>query len=249
MTVNRQRSGSLAARAIVGVVLLGAGVWVVLNSAFFSIRDVRVLGARHVPDAEILRIAAVEEGDNLIALPTSEVTARLEGQPWIAAAIVERDLPTTVVIRVVERRPAGWIEDPNGQVVIAGDGTVLAREQTPPQTLPAMGSWPDALAPGDTIDALTEQLRISAAMPPWLRRSIASTDLDDGDVVLELRNGGSVLYGASTEVAAKNRALGSMLRWAEEQRIAVRTVDVRIPSAPSLAPVGGSTVTAPIPAP
>ncbi|MGH2691927.1 MAG: cell division protein FtsQ/DivIB [Actinomycetota bacterium] len=249
MTVGGQRSGSFAARAIIGVVLLGAGVWVVLNSAFFSIRDIRVLGTRHVADTEILRIAAVEEGDNLVTLPTGEVAARLEGHPWIAIAMVQRDLPTTVVIRVLERHPVGWIEDPDGPVVVAGDGTALAREQRPPRTLPALGSWPEALAPGDTIGGLTEPLRISSAMSPWLRHRIASADFDDGDVVLELRDGGSVLYGTPTDVTAKNRALGSMLRWAEEQGIAVRAVDVRVPSAPSLAPVGGSAIPTPIPSP
>jgi cell division protein FtsQ len=249
MTVDARRSSSVAARTVVGLIMVGAGTWVVLNSAFFAIRDFRVIGTRGVPDAEVLRIAAVEEGENLITLPTEDVAARLEGHPRIAAAEVERDLPTTVVIRVMERRPAGWIEDPDGPVVVAGDGTVLSRERRPPRSLPALGSWPNSLAPGATIDGMNEQLRITSAMSSWLRLRIASAKLEGGSVTLSLRDWGDVLYGTPTDVEEKNEALASMLRWAEEQGIAVQTVDVRVPSAPSLAPQRGGTIPTPLPTP
>jgi cell division protein FtsQ len=249
MTVHPQRGGSLAAKAVIGAVLLGLAVWVVMNSAVFAVRDFRVLGTDGIPDEEILRIAAVEEGDNLIMLPTDEVAARLEEHPWIEDAAVGRDLPATVVIRVLERRPAGWLEDPEGPVVVAGDGTVLARRQRPPEALPSVGTWPDPLAAGDMIDGQAEELRISSAMSPWLLSRVATAELDDGDVILELRGGGSVLYGAPTEVGAKNRALAGMLEWAEGQGVEVGRVDVRIPSAPSLEPAGGNAPTTPIPAP
>jgi cell division protein FtsQ len=222
---------------------------VVLSSAVFAVRDFRVLGASGVSDREILRIAAIDEGDNLITLRTAEVAARLEGHPWIEDAAVDRDLPATVVISVLERRPAGWVEDPNGPVVVAGDGTVLARQNGPSRVLPSVGMWPEPLSPGDRIDGPAEELRISSAMTSWLQRRIASADLDDGDVTIELREGGSVLYGAPTQVGAKNRALAGLLKWAEAQGIEVRNVDVRVPSAPSLKPVGGSAPTAPIPTP
>jgi len=249
MTVDQQRSGSLAAKAVIGVVLLGIAVWVVMNSALFAVRDFRVLGADGIPEGEILRIAAVEEGDNLIMLPTDEVAARLEGHPWIEDAVVGRDLPATVVIRVLERRPAGWVEDPEGPVLVAGDGTVLARQARPPEALPSLGPWPESLAPGDRIDGPAEELRISSAMTPWLLRRVAAAELDDGDVILELRSGGSVLYGTPTEVGAKNRALAGMLQWAEERGVEVGRVDVRVPSAPSLEPAGGNAATTPIPVP
>ena len=249
MTVHPQRSGSPAAKAVIGAVLLGLAVWVVMNSPVFAVRDFRVLGTDGILDGEILRIAAVEEGENLIMLPTDEVAARLEKHPWIEDAAVGRDLPATVVIRVLERSPAGWLEDPEGPVVVAGDGTVLARRQRPPEALPWVGTWPDPLAPGDMIDGPAEELRISSAMSPWLLRRVATAELDDGDVILELRGGGSVLYGTPTEVEAKNRALAGMLEWAEGQGVEVGRVDVRIPSAPSLEPAGGNAPTAPIPVP
>jgi hypothetical protein len=78
---------------------------------------------------------------------------------------------------------------------------------------------------------------------------VAAAELDDGDVILELRSGGSVLYGTPTEVGAKNRALAAMLEWAEEQGVEVGSVDVRVPSAPSLEPAGENAASTPISVP
>ena len=244
--MNVEPTGSLAARLVIGTVVAGAAVWLVLNSPVFSIRDIRVEGERTLAAEEIIRVGEVVEGDNLITLATDEIAGRIERHPWVEEATVERDLPATVVIRLVERTPRAWVEDPDGPVVLSGDGTILERRARPPESLPSIGEWPDTVAPGDVLDGLTEERRVTAAMRPQLLRRIATAELDDGDVILELRDGGIVLYGTPTDVLAKNRALDGILRWAEGEGITAETVDVRVPSAPSLAPEGGKEITDPI---
>lgn len=249
MNTGVTRSRSPAVLVIAGVISLGIGAWVVLNSAFFDIRDVRVLGTREIPDDEIRGLAAVRTGENLIALETGAVVSRLEEHPRIDQAFVERDLPSTVVIRVVERRPSGWLRDPNGVVVIAGDGVVLDRSNTPVPGLPEIGDWPDFLAPGERVNGLRDALHVTSLMPGGVLRQIESVATEGSDLVLRLRDGGSVLYGSSDELQAKNRALGGLLRWATEEGIAVRTIDLRVPSAPSIEPLRGENLPDPIPSP
>lgn len=249
MTIDGTRRSSPAALAIVGVVALGIAVFVVLNSSFFAIRQVRVEGARHVSSDEIRRVAAIPTDDNLVMFEIDSVTARLEEHPWIAEAQIDRDLPSTVVIRVVERVPGGLLLDPQGIVVVAGDGVVLERADGRPPRVPEVGSWPEILDPGGEVEGLEKQLRVTSSMPAPLLRRIASAGLEGPDIVLRLRDGGAVLYGAPTELDAKNRALGDMLRWAVGQGIAVRTIDVRVPAAPSLEPARGGPVPTPITSP
>lgn len=249
MTIDRSRRSSPAALATVGVVALGIAVWVVVNSSFFAIRQVRVEGARNVSSDEIRSVAAIPSDDNLIMLELDGVAARLEDHPWIAEARVDRDLPSTVVIRIVERLPGGLLLDPRGTVVVSGDGVVLERAETQSPRLPEVGSWPDTLAPGEEIDGLEQQLRATASMPVPLLRQIASAALEGSDIVLRLRDGGEVLYGGATELDAKNRALADMLRWASRHRVVVSTIDVRVPAAPSLEPAAGSAVPTPIASP
>ena len=240
MTIDRPRlrRGTPAAMAVIGVLVAGLTGWVVLNSAFFAIRDIRVEGATHVPADEIRQLAEIRSGQNLVTLPVEEVAGRVEVHPWILDARVERDLPTTAVITVIERRPGGWLRDPAGIAVVAGDGTVLERLQARPSNLPEIGELSSSPSPGDRVEAPAETLRVAASMSEPLRRQVESLRVEGQNVVGLLRSGGAVLYGSAEELRAKNRALAEMLRWARKEGIDVRTIDVRVPTAPSLEPVG-----------
>ncbi len=236
MTIDRPRRGSPAALVVLGLVALGLSGWVILNSAFFAIDDVRIEGVRNVASEDIRELAGVSAGENLIMLAVDDVARRVEGHPWILDARVDRDFPTTAVITVIERRPGGWIEDPSGIAIVAGDGTVLERTQTMPPNLPSVGHDPQTLTVGERVPSPSEPLRVAASMGEPLRRQIESLELRGVELVLILREGGTVLYGGVEDLPAKNRALAEMLRWARGEGIAVRTVDVRVPSAPSLEP-------------
>jgi hypothetical protein len=51
----------------------------------------------------------------------------------------------------------------------------------------------------------------------------------------------------AVDMAAKNRALGELLRWARGEGVRIHTVDVRVPSAPSVQPAGGRGKVSPSP--
>ena len=247
--MDRPRRASPAGTAVILMLALGFGAWVVLNSAFFEVRDVRVVGARSLSADEIRGLAGIRSGANLILLPLDDVAARVERHPWVLDAQVERDLPTTAVIKVIERRPGGWVEDPNGMAVIAGDGTVLERVSEAPAQLPDIGDSATALGVGERAAIPGETLRVAASMGGPLRRQVASLELEGSEIIARLREGGTVLYGEPVELSAKNRALAELLRWAKGQAIPVGTIDVRAPSAPSLEPVQSRPDPSPTPSP
>jgi cell division protein FtsQ len=249
MTLDRPRRGTPAAVAVIGLLALGLGGWAVLTSAFFDIRDIRVNGARNVPAEEIRRLAQVRSGDNLVTLAVDEVARRVETHAWVLDARVNRDLPTTAVITIIERRPGGWFRDPGGIAIVAGDGTVLERLQARPPDLPEIGELPSSPAVGDPAGITSETLRVAASMSAPLRRQIESLRVEGEDVVGELREGGTVLFGPPDELRAKNRALSEMLRWTREEGIGVRSIDLRVPTAPSLEPVGSRAHVPPSPSP
>jgi hypothetical protein len=122
--------------------------------------------------------------------------------------------------------------------VIAADGTVLERLQARPTNLPEIGELTTSPSVGERPEVTAEILRVAASMGEPLRRQIASVRLEGEDVIAALRDGGTVLYGPATELVAKNRALAEMLRWTRAEVIGVRTIDVRVPTAPSLEPIG-----------
>ena len=225
--------------AILGVMALVVGTWLVATSPIFALRRIQVLGNGWLTAVEVVDLAGVAQGDNLFRLSTAEIEDDLRRSPWVASAEVRRVWPSTLVVRLTERRPVAMVRDPEGAVVLAGDGTVLAHSGREP---PARGAFPllppttGGLAPGDTYPR-AGLLSVARSLPAGLRRLVDRIRLDEEGIILRLAAGGTVLYGSTGGSAAKNAALRSVLREVRRQGIAVDYIDVRIPSAPAVKPV------------
>lgn len=237
--VGRSGLRSTKAFAVVIVAILLLGGWVTVRSPVFAVRDVLVVGHASIPRAEVVRLSGVRPGDNLLLeVSAGEVRERLEANPWIADAEVERRLPSTVVLAVRERVAAGWVEDPAGGAVVAGDGTVLERPGRRPAGLPLVGSSARALPSGARVSGMSRILEVAASFRGALLPRVAAVRDGGSDLTLALRGGGRVLYGPPSAVAAKNAAVLSMLSWAAERGVRIAYLDVRVPDAPVLRATG-----------
>ncbi len=245
------RPGGLPARRRVsrwlsvplGVAVLGAGAWGVATSPLFRARTIEVAGASHFDRAQVLRLAGVAPGTNVLWLHTGDLERRLEANRWIASATVRRSLPSSLRITVTERTPAAEVKVGTRWALVAADGTVLDRVVADPG-LPAL-----AASVGDRR-ALAGSAAVVGAMTPWLRAKVGSVvPAPDGTVVLELSSGIRVLFGAPTDVDVKDQALAGILRWALDTDSAVGYVDLRAPLAPAVGPGRSPADTSGSPAP
>lgn len=101
---------AIVGKALVVVALAAAVVWGgrcvvrhVIASPRFAVRDVEVGPSTRVSAEEIRALAGVQLGDRLLAVDPDAVAARLTTHPWILAARVRRELPSTLAIEVTER--------------------------------------------------------------------------------------------------------------------------------------------------
>jgi cell division septal protein FtsQ len=76
----------------------------VIASPRFAVRDITIGPTDHVSAEEVAEVAGVRPGDQLLSIDPDAVAARLTTHPWILAARVRRDLPSTLSIEVTERR-------------------------------------------------------------------------------------------------------------------------------------------------
>jgi cell division protein FtsQ len=100
-------------KALLVVAFVAGAVWAgrqvvqhVIASPRFAVRDVEVGPSTRVSADEIRALAGVQLGDRLLAVDPDAVAARLTTHPWILAARVRRQLPSTLAIEVTERRAA-----------------------------------------------------------------------------------------------------------------------------------------------
>lgn len=76
----------------------------VVNSPQFQISRIEFSATPHLTQAELGRLAGVELGDKLLGIDTDQVAARVAAHPWVSKVRTSRQLPSTLVIEVTEKR-------------------------------------------------------------------------------------------------------------------------------------------------
>jgi cell division protein FtsQ len=94
----------------------------------FRVNEVFVEGRKNTPAVALRKALAVERGAPILFVDLAAARERLLALPWVSEVSVERVLPDTVVVHLVERRPmALWQQD--GRFALIDDtGTVVERD-------------------------------------------------------------------------------------------------------------------------
>jgi cell division protein FtsQ len=218
----RRRAGLAAAAVLLTLIAI---LWGVTFTPLFALRHVEVEGNVALTSSDVSTLGGIGEGTNVFHLDAERVERAIEEDPWVASATVERDLPTTVVVHVVEREPVARA----GTRVFAADGTVLP--DAPMQGIPEISTDFGPLDPDDVRSAAGA----AGAMAPVVRERVDLMLLEpDGDLLLTLRDGVTVVYGRPGQEGAKAESLRALLRWAGERGVTIESADVSVPSAPTL---------------
>lgn len=121
---SRTRQGPQRIFDIIGPWLFRIGLVVVLallvvlagmalsRTSLFGINEVEVTGVSHLTAAEVTELASVPSNSTLLRLDTAQVQQRLEANPWIESAQVNRKFPSTVELAITERTIAAVVEVP-----------------------------------------------------------------------------------------------------------------------------------------
>ncbi len=107
-----QRLLMVAANALLVALLAVGSFWLyhrTQQDSRFAIRSVEISGAPHTPAATISRVAAAYRGRNLFRLDIAAVQQDFLTLPWVERIRVEKKLPDTLVIHVIERTPSALV--------------------------------------------------------------------------------------------------------------------------------------------
>ena len=221
---------------VAGASVLAAGAAYGSTYSFlFSAEEVRVGGVVRITPEEIRDLGGVDVGANVFHLDVSAIEARLRGDPRIATATVDTDLPDVVIVTVVERLPVGVAELGGGPAVVADDGAILPG--APTAALPEIRAVSGEL----DIERRTDAAGALAAMSPGVRRQIATVySSGDGTLVLETHGGVTVTYGTVDDRGAKAASFRAVLDWADAEGLALTTIDLTVPTAPTARTVDGT---------
>ncbi len=186
------------------------------------VADIEVEGRVMTGRDAILRAVGASRGTPLLAVSPIQAKAQLEALPWVRSAAVERRLPDTLHIRLLERQPLAFWQRQGKLVLIDRDGVVITGERLErfPGLIVVVGDEAPRHA-GALLDILASQPdiagRVVAAVLVGGRRW--NLQLDNGIGVQLPEDGPEAAWARLAELEHSSRLLARD----------VQIVDMRLP--------------------
>jgi cell division protein FtsQ len=139
--------------------LLGTGLGEAIGSAGFSMKHVEIKGADKVPQLQVYNIAFDQPTAAMPLIDVAATRERLLKFGWVRDARVSRRFPDTLVIDIVERRPAAIWQHNQRLALIDIEGVVLEQVK-----LEAMPDLPIILGAAANLHA-AELYRLTSSVP------------------------------------------------------------------------------------
>lgn len=163
----------------------------------YQLRTIEVQTDGMLQREQILKAAALQEGENIFAVNLGKVHDRLQELPQVDEVQVVRKLPGEIDIQVVERKPIAWITDEKqitdpfaaeNTFLVDGRGVLMKEKKLLPEYLGLpliLGCSSESLEAGKTVDsfeakAALELLRESSGSFMQTRFQIREIDVSKG---------------------------------------------------------------------
>ncbi|MDA8016245.1 MAG: FtsQ-type POTRA domain-containing protein [Thermoanaerobaculia bacterium] len=218
---------------LVGIPAAIAG-WT-LRSPAFAVDEIRLSSdspARRVSEQWVLDRLAGLEGENLWLLNLEWPVAEMSKHPWVHDVGIRKQPPSTLVVRVLEKREAALYADPAGLVYVDLDGCPVApigphEEASDLTVLRGKVAEPAPGKPAPELRAAVALLQeIQQAGAPWAAGLDEVEILSTRDFRVHTKDLPFPLLVRAGTVESRSRRLVQLLPWISELG-RLRVVDLR----------------------
>lgn len=109
---------------IVGILLIAMGGLIYLLTyampSVFTMKTAEFSGNEHLTDDELKHISGLKGDESLLSLSSRKVYEKLKESPWIQTALVRKEYPSKILIRIRETEPFALL-DMKGKMFIVDD--------------------------------------------------------------------------------------------------------------------------------
>ncbi len=184
--------------------------------------NIVIEGRANTPEPLLRAALGISKGDPILGFSLDAVRRNVERLSWVEQATVERRLPDTVVVQLVEHRPFAIWQNQGKFVLIDHDGHVVTNEDVAHfRDLPLVVGPGAAAAATPLIVALMEH-------PDLQARLVAAVRVGGRRWNLQLRGGMNVMLPEGHEAAALDRLATLQQDHALLDR-PLEVVDMRLP--------------------
>ncbi len=229
---SRQLRNRVIIGVLAGLVVISVVGWVALyRSSAFAITNVEVAGNSHLTAARVTQLAGLPPDTTLLRVPEAAMLARLERDPWVADASIQREFPDTLRIVVRERVPLAAVDlGGRGRWLLDATGTMIATATANPKApLPLIKDAPAIPSPRAGLPPSSQQLANAVAVvdgiSPALRmlvQYVSARTVDE--TALFVTPGVEILVGTAKQLDKKDYLARRILT---DQKGQVVFIDVR----------------------
>lgn len=195
---------------IIGLIILAVlALFSFAQSTLFSVQKIVVQGNKVVSRDDLLALANIGTGANIFQVSTGAILKNVSLHPLVKSVNVDRELPGTLVINIVERKPVAMIPVPNGFAKVDDQGVFLQRCDTWPQEpLPIISGieLPANLNLGQPIanPGLREGIKTLLSLPGELYPQVGELYAGNQDkLVFYTRDGLEIRLGIADQAGQK----------------------------------------------
>ena len=187
-----------------------------------TVSDIRVEGRETTDRETILAALAVGPSAPILAVSPTRAKVRLEALPWVRTALIERRLPGTIYVRLVERKPLALWQHGGKIELIDHEGDVI-----PIARLDRFAKLPMVVGE-DAAPHAAEFLEMLAGEPELAARVSAAIRVGDRRWNLRIDNAIDVLLPADGVANAWSQLAG-LERSSAILKRDLQTIDLRLP--------------------
>jgi cell division protein FtsQ len=205
-------------------VIAEAGVRAIAASARLGlvVSDIEVEGRETTDAATIMAALGARRGTPILAVSPSRARQQLESLPWVRSAAIERRLPGTLFVRLVERHPLAVWQHDGKQELIDRHGEVI-----PVKDLSRFAKLPTVVGKDAPAHAAA-LIAMLAQQPALAARVTAAIRVDDRRWNVRIDHRVDVLLPEEDAAAAWAR-LAALERSDGLLKRDIRAVDMRLP--------------------
>jgi cell division protein FtsQ len=186
------------------------------------VSDIEVEGRETTEAATIMAALAAGRGTPILAVSPSRAKQQLESLPWVRSAAIERRLPGTIWVRLVERHPLAVWQHGGKQELIDREGAVIpVKDLSRFARVPTVVGEDAARHAAALIDMLAHEPELAA-------RVTAAIRVDDRRWNLRVDKAIDVLLPEENAAAAWTH-LAAIERENSLLKRDIQTVDMRLP--------------------
>jgi cell division protein FtsQ len=185
--------------------------------------NIEVEGRTTTDIATILAALGAHAGTPILAVSPTRAKEQLEALPWVRSASIERRLPGTLHVRLVERKPLAVWQHDGKQELIDRDGTVI-----PVTDLSRFAKLPTVVGGDEARHGAASLIELLANEPDLAARVTAIVLVGDRRWNLRVDNAIDVLLPEDDAAGAWTK-LARLERTNQVLQRDVQTVDMRLP--------------------